>query len=257
MTIVVGIRCVTDVIIGTDSAAMVTAATHQPTIQQSGRQKIEIIQDQVIVAGTGEVGLGQRFVDTVEHSWDNPGFQQASVMDIGRSLSRDAIGDFSQTGAPKNAYGALVAVPCRDAPELIEFAVTNLQPEVKSKGNWYVSMGIGQSIADPLLEFLCTIFWSDELPSRQDGLFAATMVLQLTCSMAPSFVSEPIQIAVLGPNEKNQLSARRLSEDELLEHKQNVNDAMEHFKSYRDVLHGKRNGMRSPTQSIPKSPFRI
>lgn len=229
------------------------ALTHQLTIQQSLQQKIEIIQDQVIVAGTGEVGLGQRFVDTVERSWNNPGFQQASVMDIGRSLSRDAVGDFSQTGAPQNAYGALAAVPCRNAPELIEFAVTNLQPEVKSKGNWYVSMGIGQSIADPLLEFLCTTFWSDELPRRQDDLFAATMVLQLTCSMAPSFVSEPIQIAVLGPNEKNQLSARRLSEDELLEHKQNVNDAMEHPKSYRDVLHG----MRSPTQSIPKSPFRI
>ena len=66
-----------------------------------------------------------------------------------------------------------------------------------------------------------------------------------------------IQIAVLGPNEENQLSARRLSEDELLEHKQNVNYAMEYFKSYRDVLHGKKNDMRSPTQSIPKSPFRI
>lgn len=106
MTIVVGIRCVKDVVIGTDSAATLASA-HQPTIQKPLRQKIEIIQDQVIVAGTGEVGLGQRFVDTVEHSWDDPGFQQASVMDIGRGLSRDAIGDFSQTGAPQNAYGAL------------------------------------------------------------------------------------------------------------------------------------------------------
>lgn len=252
MTIIVGIRCIKDVVIGTDSAATLTSA-QQPTIQKPLRQKIEIIQDQVIVAGTGEVGLGQRFADTVERSWKHPGFQQASVMDIGRSLSRDAIGDFSQTSAPQNAYGALVAVPCSNGPELIEFAVTNLQPEVKSKGNWYVSMGSGQNIADPLLEFLRTTFWSDELPSRQDGLFAATMVLQLTCSMAPSYVSEPIQIAILGPNEENQLSARRLSEDELLEHKQNVNDAMEHFKSYRDVLHGR----RSPTQSIPESPFRI
>ena len=64
MTIIVGIRCIKDVVIGTDIAAML-ALTHQLTIQQSLQQKIEIIQDQIIVAGTGEVGLGQRFVDTV------------------------------------------------------------------------------------------------------------------------------------------------------------------------------------------------
>ena len=251
MTIVVGIRCVKDVIIGTDSAAMVTSA-HQPTIQQSLQQKIEVIQDQVIVAGTGEVGLGQRFADTVERSWHSPEFQQASVMDMGRTLARNAVGDFSQTRAPSNAYGALVAVPCSDGPELIEFAITNFQPEVKTKGNWYVSMGIGQSIADPLLEFLRTTFWSGDPPSRQDGLFAATMVLQLTCSMSPDGVAEPIQIAVLGANEEDRLSARRLSEDELLEHKQNVNNALEYFKSYRDVLHG----TKSPTRPIPEAPSR-
>ena len=50
MTIIVGIRCIKDVVIGTDSAAML-ALTHQLTIQQSLQQKIEIIQEQVIVGG--------------------------------------------------------------------------------------------------------------------------------------------------------------------------------------------------------------
>ena len=47
-------------------------------------------------------------------------------------------------------YGALVAVPFGRCGELIEFPF-DLQPELKTDENWYVSMGAGQAVADPLL----------------------------------------------------------------------------------------------------------
>ena len=59
MTAIVGLLCKNAVIIGADSST--TFAQGQvPTIEQPS-EKIEVIGEKVIVAGTGQVGLGQRF----------------------------------------------------------------------------------------------------------------------------------------------------------------------------------------------------
>ena len=153
-------------------------------------------------------------------------------------LAELATQDFGRTAAPQGSYGALVAVPFAKSAELIEFALADFQPDVKTDDVWYASMGAGQAVADPLLGFMRRVFWGDKPPSHREGVFAVTMVLKLGCEMAPAGVAEPIQIAVLGPGNKGRLSARRLADDELSEHLENVESAIKHFAEYRDLLQG-------------------
>ena len=239
MTLIVGVLCTDGVVIGTDSAVTFATAGREHTIEQYARQKIHVIENHIIVAGTGQVGLGQRFADVAEHHWKKEDFQEKSVLDIGRMLATSALNDFSQTSLMQIPYGALAAVPCRDKAELIEFQYGDFQPEVKTKDIWYASMGSGQPVADPLLGFMRKTFWGDSPPTRQDGVFAVTMVLELGCEMAPTGVAAPIQIAVLAPNpdDKGRFSASRLTEEELLEHRDNVNNAIKHFSEYKKILH--------------------
>lgn len=238
MTVLVGLWCKDGVVIGTDSAMTFEASAQQLTIEQPLHRNIDVIADRIVVAGTGQVGLGQRFVDTASMLWAKKSFQEKSAVDIGRLLAHHAIEDFQSTSVVPGSYGALVAVPRGRRAELIEFSSSGFQPEVKGETNWYVSMGAGQSIADPLLGFIRAAFWKDEPPNRREGLFFATMVLKLACDMAPLGVAAPVQLAVLEPDRKGQLFARILTRDELGEHEDNVESAMAHFRGYRSLLHG-------------------
>lgn len=252
MTLIVGIQCRDNsAVIGTDSAVTFALSPQQPTIEQPNRRKIEIVDDQVIIAGTGALGLGQRFVDLVKRTWRKKELQEKNAIEVGRLLAQQTVQNFASTGAGKTAYGALVAIPCNKRAELIEFEATGFQPEVKTEANWYVSMGAGQPVADPLLGFVRRVFWGDEPPNRQEGVFAAMMVLKLACGMAPSGVALPVQMALLYPDKKGHLVGKELTHDELLEHSDNVEGAIEHFKKYRDILSGEG---ANQTAEPPKAP---
>ena len=236
MTLIVGLRCNNGVVVGTDSA-MTLVSGQRHTIEQPLRRKIDIVQDDVIVAGTGAVGLGQRFIAILERFWKEPRNREANAVETGRQLAKAAVHDFAETGAKQGTYGALVALPCKGNMELIEFAISDFQPEVKTDDYWYASMGSGQAVADPLLGFIRHTFWGDSPPSRQDGVFAATMVLKLGCQMAPMGVAPPIQMAVLRKDDQGNLKVRRVEEEELLEHEDNVDSAIEYFRGYQEALH--------------------
>lgn len=66
MTILVGIKCKDGVLIGSDSSATFAAGQIR-TIEQTTK-KIEIVDGKIIVAGTGQIGLGQRFCHQVEQA---------------------------------------------------------------------------------------------------------------------------------------------------------------------------------------------
>ncbi len=248
MTLIVGIRCLDGVVIGTDSA-MTFASSDQFTIEQPNRRKIDIIEGQIIIAGTGPIGLGQRFTEGIDVLFGTGQFNDKSTIEIGRLISRCAIEDFSSTYQELGAFGALTAIPNRSHAELIEFSVADFQPEVKSENNWYASMGSGQSVADPLLGFVRTVFWGDEAPRCEEGIFATTLVLKLACSMTPHGVAEPIQMATIC-REDDEFKARYLTEDELNEYDQSVDAAVAHFKEYSAKLASP----DSPDQDMPVSP---
>ena len=249
MTLIVGIRCADGVVVGSDSAITFALDARLPTIEQPFGQKIEIVEDRMIVASTGKLGLSQRFIDVASKCLQQTDLAQSDVLDFGRMVAANGRRDFAETGAALNEYGALVAIPIGSRAELIEFATEDLQPEVKTGENWYVSMGAGQMVADPLLGFFRRVFWGDSPPSRQDGVFAMAMVLKLACEMAPIGVASPLQIATLSAKTAGAFEARRLAEEELLEHENNVNEAIEYFRRYREAL-GKQ-GDAPPTPPQP------
>ena len=164
------------------------------------------------------------------------------VVDMGTKLAQAALQNFASTGGFKaGQYGALVAVPVGGKSELIEFSGADFQPEVKTADVWYASMGSAQSIADPLLGFVRESFWKEGAPELREGMFGATFVLKLACNMAPYGVADPIQLAILrkGKEGRGGWRASRVPKEELIEHEESVNGAIERLGEYRTQLAGK------------------
>lgn len=245
MTIIVGVFCKDGVVIGADSAATLTAGQVR-TIEQR-MKKIEIVRDRVIVAATGQIGLTQRFVAQVEEGWKQGTFTKSQV-EIGKALSAAAIADFQSTNAPRQ-LGALVAFPCGNKPCLCEFDQEHFQPELKTDRLWYVSMGSGQSIADPFLGFIREVLWHDGLPTCKEAAFAVTWTISQAIKLNPGGINGPIHVAMLA-YEDGKLCARELSEAEIEQHQQNVEGAHEHLREYREILRG---GQAGQVPDVPKA----
>lgn len=234
MTAIVGILCQTGVVLGTDSSATFGSGRIH-TIEQP-TQKLSIIGDSVVFAGTGQLGLGQRFQAIVKKSWED-GIFNKTAMEIAKYLSRATIEDFGYTYAPKEGYGALVAFPAEKTFHLCEFAVADFQPEFKSDVLWYASLGVTQHITDSFLALMREVFWKTGPPTLSDGEFVATWTLDHAIEVNVGGVKGPIQLAVLGPDSKGRLRAKQLSEAYLGEHRQNIKGAKEALLNYCTSLH--------------------
>ena len=238
MTILIGVLCREGVIIGADSSATFGPSPQNVTIEQP-YQKIDVVGEHVIVAGTGQIGLGQRFTDIVKMAWNNSVFQKVtSPIEIVKTLCAAGVKDFSSTQAP-NEYGALVAFPYGGRAHLCEFAVRDFQPELKNERLWYVSMGSGQSITDPFLALMRRVFWHNDPPSCQDAVFAVTWALQHAIDVNPGGINGPLCLAELAPQKKGRLQARMIPDGEIGEHLENVEGAIVHLRTYPTMLQGK------------------
>ena len=248
MTIIIGRLCQDGVVIGSDSSATFASGTTRTIEQQI--KKVCIIDGHVIVAGTGQVGLGQRFQAIVEKYWKENGFRGKSNIDAMKELSGIGIRDFTSTYMKIGQYGALLAFAANSSFGLCEFALNDFQPELKTADSlWYVSMGCGQVITDPFLGLMRKVFWKDKPPRISEGIFAVYWALEHTIELNPGGINGPIQIAVLSRDSKG-FSARLLEEGELSEHSENIEGAIEHLSKYKDMLQGK--GQAS-VSDIPKS----
>jgi len=235
MTVLVGLFCKDGVVIGTDSAATFAAGQIR-TIEQT-TQKIDIVADKIIVAGSGQIGLGQRFSAVVQNAWNAKQFR-GSAIEVGKILSAEGIKDFASTTAPKGQFGCLVAFPLNNNMHLCEFSPVDFQPELKTDRIWYVSMGSGQQICDPFLGLMRKAFWKQGPPTTQDGVFAVIWAIQHAIDLNPGGVNGPVQIAVLALN-KGECHSRLLSEAELAEHINSVDGAIAHLGDYANILRGK------------------
>ena len=246
MTALVGIRCKNGVVIGADGSATFVHG-QQRTIEQPAK-KIEIIDNHVIVAGTGYVGHAQRFCHVVQRLWKGGSFKNKDAIEIGKMLSQSGIQDFQDTGLTQLDFSALVAYSAKDGMSLCELpSVAGFQPEIKTlDGIWWVAAGSGQPILDPLLAFFRSIFWKEELPTLRGGIFTALWALLHACEVNPGGINEPISIAILEHGKKGKL-ARLLPEEELSEHRSMVKDATEHMASFRNILLGHTGDSKMPT----------
>ncbi len=227
MTVIVGVLCRDGVVIGTDSSATFSNSGAQ-TIEQPTR-KLEIVQDKLLVCCTGSVGLGQRFIYQVNSLYEKKALTKLPV-EIGRIVSQAAIQDFAEThaqilGRPRPntvELGALLAGVHNSRPYLIEFETLTLQPEEKRADQlWFVSIGSGQTIADPFLGFLRRALCNAGPPSIATGRLLTAWTLDHVCDTNPGGVKEPWHIGVI-ERSGTDWRARMLNEAELLEHKQMV-----------------------------------
>src|SRR6185295_7969871 len=117
-------------------------------------RKIHVVNKCLVVAGTGHVGMSQRFQETAGRTWNDVAGKGKSPMDICRALAGAFVADCQSTGMKTPELGALVGFPNKKGgPQLCEFQTSNFQPELKDTGTWFVSMGSGQLIADSYLAF--------------------------------------------------------------------------------------------------------
>lgn len=156
MTAIVGVLCKNGVVIGADSSATFVHGQYR-TIEQP-IDKIDVIACHVIVAGTGSIGLGQRFCSILRDLWNDKKFTNSEIH-VAKLLSRKFLEDLNYTFLKPGQYGALVAFPVQQKICLCEFDVQYFQPELKNERLWYVSMGSAQPIMDPFLGFIREIFW--------------------------------------------------------------------------------------------------
>jgi len=236
MTILIGVLCQDGVVVGTDSSATF-GASQVRTIEQPCK-KIGIIDDHIIITGTGQIGLGQRFTEIVDTYWRQNGFRNKSAIQACRELCALGIKDFISTNTPKGAYGSLIAFAANGRFNLCEFAVDDFQPEIKTDNIWYVAMGSGQNIGDPFLGLIRRIFWKDALPKISGGIFAVLWALEHVIDLNPGGIKGPPQMAVL-ENNKGNFCARMLGDNELAEHRDSVRGAEEHLEKYKKILEGK------------------
>ncbi len=242
MTALVGILCRDGVVIGSDSSSTFGVSPNFRTIEQITK-KIQIIGDRVIVAGTGEVGLGQRFCYLVHSCWEGEGhskFRQQAIIAMVTAFAKVGIDDFAKTGVQRGSYGSLMAFPCEKRLNLCEFATATFQPEMKTPDMWFVSMGSGQPITDPFLALLRRVFWPKAQPSVKEAIFAVVWTLEHVIELNPGGIQGPPQIAVLEyQGEKDpQPRARLLDDDAISEHQDNVKGAEIHLAKYREILVG-------------------
>ncbi len=200
MTVLVGVQCSDGVVIGADS--MATSVIGNGGLLQTETDKIRIVGGRAVIAGTGSVGLGQRFGDVVQTNWDAKTFQ-SKTWDCLRKITTDAVKDFQSTGVQNRGapigfgFGALLAVPIEDRPCLVEYSVSDMQPELKDGKIRFVAMGSGQMLAEPFVAFVHRVLWGEAAPNVQTALFGVYWALSHTIRIAPGGVGWPIKLATL------------------------------------------------------------
>src|SRR4029077_4874442 len=95
MTSIVGVLCKDGAVIGTDSSA--TLGSGQLVTIEQPIEKLDIVGNDIIVAGTGAVGLEQRFFSIVKKVRDGNNFLQIPALDVAKALCKATIDDFSST----------------------------------------------------------------------------------------------------------------------------------------------------------------
>jgi len=248
LTSIVGILCSDGVVIGTDSSATMSSLDFR-TIEQPTK-KIEIIGGVSIVAGTGQIGLGQRFCNIVDKVHREQVFvKNKNPIEIVTQLTKRTLDDFISTHVTAGSYGAMIAFTNGDDFHLCEFDPKTFQPELKKREKKLIfcSMGSGQPITDPFLGLMKKIFWgNDEIPTVAEAKFIVAWTWQHAIDLNPGGINGPIEMAAIRKKDTGRYSAVMISDDEIEEHMNNIHEAEDYLAHYKSILQGKNAGKNIP-----------
>jgi len=238
MTVIVGVLCSDGVVIGSDSSATF-GLINLPTVEQGPVTKVFNIKGCGIMAGTGSVGLLQRFRADLEKNWKPESYTGKRKEEIGVIIAQSAIQNFNQTycSPPQIPvdfkFGALFSFFHNNEFHLIEFDPVTFQPEFKENHSiWYASMGSGMAIADSFLGLIRKVYWKDGTrPKLAHARTFVSWALDHAIDVNPGGINGPAQIAVLEKKDGGG-KVRILTVDELQECASGVKKIEEHMQSF-------------------------
>lgn len=228
MTLIIGIKCNSGVVVAADGAATLGHITGT-TVRQEVK-KLTIIKDKMIIGTSGPVGLAQRFVGELEECYEKGELTGAKPSQAMTAISKRfqknvkieqamAQGAINLIGPAVNRHWmaqSIVASPIKKQVCLFEFPDIG-SPEEKTQDTAFVSIGSAQNTADPFLAFLKRLIWKNELPDIGIAIFSALWTLRHAIQTSPGGVADPIQIAIL-TKKNGEFEARDLQRAELQEH---------------------------------------
>jgi hypothetical protein len=256
MTLIVGIRCRDGVVIAADSAATLGSAGVMTISQPT--QKLNIIDDRIIVACAGSVGMAQRLVQEIDRLWRANSFSGTKC-----STDVDAGLLISQSMRPHLIAEATVAQQLRIAPPAVTAVVSmavakkltlieladNGAPEIIPTTVPFVSIGSGKPLADPFLGFLRRIFWPHTEPTLSEGTLAAVWTLDQCIRTSYAFLAQPVHIAEIH-GDGGSFKARILSQEELEEPREFIRVAEDRLAKFREALSSSTDsGIPTPSSS--------
>ena len=240
MTLIVALRCVDGVVVGADSLAT-RGAMGNSTVQET-TQKISVVRGSRILAVTGPVGLAQRYNEALDGIADQ--VFKSSAMSVATQISAEfwkhanleyqrssVVAQATGSRAPlaHASHSSIVAANCAGGDRLFQFSET-CAPEEATDGLPYVTMGSGQTNADPFMAFMRRVFFPSGVLPVVDGVFVVNWAL-LQGSMATPGIGGAPQIAILQKGK-----ARILDPAELVEHSAAVEDAERALVEWRAQL---------------------
>lgn len=235
MTLIVGVLCRDGVVMASDSAA--TFAAHgAPTIGQQEVRKIRRINDRILYASTGAIGMAQLLSDKIGALWDDKRLVAAkspeAMMDTVGKEFLNLVAPYLQSGQAQRALTgdagqslckSMVALPHQKVPCLFTFDY-NGAPERCTAELPFVSMGSGQSIADPFLAFLRRLLWPETSPTIAEGRLAAVWTIDHVRKTNAGGVGGRIQLATLSASVTGS-SVVEMTESDVDEHLQHIASA--------------------------------
>lgn len=237
MTVLIGALCRDGIVIGSDSS-VTFAAGQMRTIEVPGHQKVFVSRNgNALWSGTGAVGMGQRFSEVVAAVCDPKFLKATPGVNVAQAVCQETIKNFRSTDAPRSSFGALLAFEAAGSLTLCEFDIDHFQPEVKTETSWFVSLGSGQPLADGFLAFLSRTLFDRKQPTLDEGLLMVLWTLRHVIDCNVGGISGPEQLGVLRSTGSRAVP-ELLTEDELQEHRVNVEAAENHVRNYKQAFSG-------------------
>ena len=210
MTLVIGVLCGDGIVIGADSIATYATPTGEYTVEQKMDSKVHKVDDRVLYAFSGDIGLGQDVMHSLSKSWERN--KSKSKENIRKSFSKAVIEPINEyakrssdvrTLLPREpvydpSIVSMVAFVAKDQPTLIRYSLEG-HPEEYTKGLSFVAIGSGQKEADPFLAFVKRVAWNDRQPRTvKQGIVGVLWALQHVIRVNPGRgVGGEISIGVL------------------------------------------------------------
>ena len=243
MTLVIGIKCTTGLVLGADGAASLGAMGQMTALQPT--KKLFLLENKAIYGGAGFVGLSQRIeakvkgrvthfsnqdkaeimADLRKHVWTEILDQEFKVA----QATAPVVGNQVAGAACLNAW-LIAGVAKNKEPFLIQFDHA-ANPEAASDNLPFVAIGSGQTLADPFLAFIRRIFWPARLPTLAEGEFAVWWALHHAIKASPGGVANPKQLMVL-QKDGDKFTPHELTDEECKEHEEAVGRVEEYLADF-------------------------